>query len=595
MFISKHSLGFLIALCFASQLSSLALAQRPTVKELSDGVDHRHATYRDLKFVYDVRYRTEITPTPPPAIDTSGIFVSARDVFKLAGGTSVLKPEKWNSSWVRTSDRGFGQQAMTDFYVTDDEIEYSFTRWNSSMIGAIREQHSGKVLPRSYGTSYYENPFKNFLFLRFNNLSILEISPGNQGWDVLKNHLMDNFAVQRERVVAGQTIYTLRASVNPDDEFHWIELDMSGAPDFLIYRWEVFYQKQSMEVFRIDEYAKVGSVIYPSNGYFEHKPDNHFFGFTYEFDVTYAGPLAAEDRQAWIPKWPPNTFVQNPTVQSPIEARQFVTRRELPPISPGVRRAIVMLFGCLVAFAVALGLWFSWSTKSFELRLLVMLIGIGVPATLLSQFVDKELAATFVTLAFTSTILAIPMRTISGASLRYRGSATAQLDSTQALNVSRVGFREWSMFFAALLVTALLNFSLDVPVFEKVGRVVYEVISVLVLTVLFNRILSPKVVWALLTFLAIGAGLFLFLQVPLLALFDIPYLGQDHFAWVLLHVAGFATLSMIAFAMRLSNWRIASDRKLPKNRRFSTREVGLWTASLAVLLALTQYLIKSDL
>jgi hypothetical protein len=46
-----------------------------------------------------------------------------------------------------------------------------------------------------------------------------------------------------------------------------------------------------------------------------------------------------------------------------------------------------MLFGCLVAFAVALGLWFSWSTKSFELRLLVMLIGIGVPATLLSQFV----------------------------------------------------------------------------------------------------------------------------------------------------------------------------------------------------------------
>jgi hypothetical protein len=51
MFTRKHSLGFLIALCFASLLNSLALAQRPTVKELSDGVDRRHATYRDLKFI----------------------------------------------------------------------------------------------------------------------------------------------------------------------------------------------------------------------------------------------------------------------------------------------------------------------------------------------------------------------------------------------------------------------------------------------------------------------------------------------------------------------------------------------------------------
>lgn len=218
-----------------------------------------------------------------------------------------------------------------------------------------------------------------------------------------------------------------------------------------------------------------------------------------------------------------------------------------------------------------------------------------VPATLLAQLVDKELAATFVKIAFTSTILAIPMRTISGASLRYRDSGTTQLDSTQALNVSRVGFREWSMLVAALLVTGLLNFSLDVPVLEKVGRVVYEVISVLTLTVLFNRILSPRVAWAVLTFLSIAAGLFLYLQVPLVALFDIPYFGKDHSAWVMLHVAGFVTVSMLAIVMRLSSWRIASDRKLPKNRRFSTREVGLWTASLAVLLALTQYLIKTDL
>ena len=129
MFIRKHSLGFLIALCFASLLNSLALAQRPAVKELSDGVDLRHATYRDLKFVYDVRYKTEISPTPPPAIDTSGGFVSARDVFKLSGGTSVAKPEKWNSSWVRTSSRGLGQQAMTDFYVTDDETVEPSRHW----------------------------------------------------------------------------------------------------------------------------------------------------------------------------------------------------------------------------------------------------------------------------------------------------------------------------------------------------------------------------------------------------------------------------------------------------------------------------------
>ena len=142
------------------------LAQLPTAKELSHGVDRRHATYRDLKFVYDVRYKTEISPTPPPAIDTSGAFVSAHDVFKLSGGTSAENPEKWNSSWVRTSNKGFGQQVMTDFYVTDDEIEYSFTRWNNNLIGTIRGQHVGKVLPRSYGTTYYENTFKNFLFLR---------------------------------------------------------------------------------------------------------------------------------------------------------------------------------------------------------------------------------------------------------------------------------------------------------------------------------------------------------------------------------------------------------------------------------------------
>ena len=593
MFIRKHSLGFFAVLLFANQLSSLTVAQLPTVKELSDGVDRRHATYRDLKFVYDVRYKTEISPTPPPEIDTSGELVTARDVFKLAGGTSVENPEKWNGSWTRTSNRGFGQQVMTDFNVTEDEIEYSFTRWNSNLIGAIREQHSGKILPRSYGTPYYFNPFKNFLFLRFNNISILDIRPDNRDLDDLKNHLMTKFVVEHERVVAGQTIYTLRALVDSPDEFDWIEVDMSGAPDYLVCRWEVVYKKQLLEVFRIEQYAKVGSVTYPSKGYFEQKPLNQLFGFTYEFDVTYAGPLTVEDRQAWIPKWPPNTFVQNPTVQSPIEARQFVTRRELPP--PSVRRAIVMLFGCLAACAVVLGLWFSWSTKSFELRLLVMLIGLGVPVALLAQFVDKELAATFVKLAFTSTILAIPMRTISGASLRYRDSRITQLDSTQVSNVSRVGFREWSMFVAALLVTGLLNFSLDVPMSEKVGRVVYEVISVMVLTVLFNRILSPRVAWAVLTFLVIGTGLFLFLQVPLVALFDIPYFGQDHSAWVLLHVAGFVTLSILAVSFRLSNWRIASDRRLPKNHRFSTREVGLWTASLAVLLALTQYLIKSDL
>lgn len=589
MFNRRHLLGFLIAFFIASHLNSLTVAQLPTVKELSDGVDRRHATYRDLKFVYDVRYKTEISPTPPPAIDTSGGFAYARDVFKFAGGTSMEKPEKWNSSWVRTSNKGFGQQAMTDFYVTDDDIQYSFTRWNSNIIGAIRGQHEGSVQPRSYGSYYSENPFKNFLFLRFNNIPILEISPGHLDFDVLKNHLMDKFVVERERVVAGRTIYTLRASINPDDEFHWIELEMSGAPEFLIYRWEVFYQKQPWAVFRIDDYAKVGSVIYPSKGFFEHKPVKSFFGFTYVFDVTYAGPLSAEDRQAWIPKWPPNTLVQNP-----IEARQFVTRREFPPISPSVRRAIIMLFGCLAACAVVLGLWFSWSTKSFELRLLVMLIGLGVPVALLAQFTDKELAATFVKLAFLSTILAIPMRTICGTSLRHRGSGTTPLDSTQ-VDVSRVGFREWSMFVAALLVTALLNFKLDVPMEEKVSGIIYEVISFLVLSVLFHRILSPRADWAVLAFLSIGAALFLFLQVPVLALFDIPYFGKDHSAWVMLHVAGFVTLSILAVSFRLSNWRIGSDWKLPKSRRFSTREVGLWTASLAVLLALTQYLIKPDL
>ena len=596
MFIRNHLLGFFIAFFIASLLNSLAVAQLPSVKELSDGVDHRHATYRDLKFIYDVRYKTEISPTPPPAIDTSGGFVSARDVFKLAGGTSVQKPEKWNSSWVRTTSRGLGQQVMTDFVVTDDEIDYLFTRWNRNLIGAIRQQHVGKVLPRSYGgTPSYVNPFRNVLFLRFNNLPILEISPDHQDFDGVKNHLMDKFVVERERVVAGQTIYTLKAFLSPDDESHRIELELSGAPDFLIYRSELFYQNQLVEVFRIEDYEKVGSVIYPSKGYYEHKPVKPFFGFTYEFDVTYAGPLSAEDRQAWIPKWPPNTSVHNPTIQSPIEARQFVTRREIPPMSPGVRRSLVTLFGCLAACAVVLGLWFSWSTYSFELRLLVMMMGLGVPATLLALFVDKELAATFVKLAFTSTILAIPMRTIYGNSLRYRGTGTEQVDSTQVHKGSRVGFREWSMFAAALLITALLNSTQDVPMEQKVSGFIYEFMCLLILTSLFHRMLSPRVPWAVITFFAIGAGLFLFLQVPALALFDIPYFGRDHSAWVMLHVAGFVTLSILAVSFRLSNWRIGSDRKLPKNRRFSTREVGLWTASLAVLLALTQYLIKSDL
>ena len=144
---------------------------------------------------------------------------------------------------------------MTDFYVTEDEIEHSFTRWNSNLIGAIQGRHAGSVLPRSYGTPFYVNPFKNFLFLRCNNISILEISPDNEQFDLLKNHLMDKFEVERERVVAGQTIFTLKASIDPDDEFNWIELEMSGAPDFLVYRWEVFYQKQPFKVYRITMFA----------------------------------------------------------------------------------------------------------------------------------------------------------------------------------------------------------------------------------------------------------------------------------------------------------------------------------------------------
>ncbi len=52
---------------------------------------------------------------------------------------------------------------------------------------------------------------------------------------------------------------------------------------------------------------------------------------------------------------------------------------------------------------------------------------------------------------------------------------------------------------------------------------------------------------------------------------------------------------MTAFAvvLRLNNRRIGSDRSLSRSHRFSTREIGLWTASLAVFLAITETLATS--
>ena len=594
MFRNTHPLAFSCIIVLAAHLHEIALAAPPTVKELVEGVDRRHAAYTDLRFEYDVRYRT--TPavsTAPPWLDTKGKFVSTRNVFKWKGLNNLNSIKTWNSSWVQVSNNTLEKPILTRFESTADEIEYSFIRWKPGMSRAFKAHHEGTIGPRSYGAAHLKNPFREFLFLRFNGLCLLDLG-ARQPADIL-NSGMDSFVVQNERVVDGQTIYTLKSSLVPASQSNWIEVDVGGAPDFLVYRVEFFNENKSGAVFKIHEYSQSGPINYPAKGYAHHEPIGNLHGFTYEFKVTSVRPLSMEDRQAWIPKWPANTFVQNTTIQSPIEARQYLTKRELPfaSLSKNERATVFAIFGCLVAMAIVVGLWFSWNTGSFELRLAILTIGLAIPTAILIRFADQNLAIAIVILTLTTSIIATFTRTVSGTSIQRinNDSLSTNLPSE---NYNRIGFREWSMLAAALLVTTSLAYNADATRIEKAAGIVYTVVCVSILGILFHRLLSSRLIWAILTFLASGAGLLLFLQVPLSALFELPYYGKDHVAWVISHIAGFTTLVAFAVVLRLNNWRIGSDWKLSRTFRFSVREVGLWISTTAVLLAIFQWLTKSD-
>lgn len=595
MFHHAHPLAFSCIIFLATHLPEFAPAAPPTIKELVEGVDRRHVAYFDLRFDYDVRYRTmPQVSSAPPWLNTYGRFISTRDSFKLAGLYNAKTMRTWNGSWIQVSDNTLEKPVLTRFEATADEIEYSFIRWKPGMPGALEAHHRGTIGPRSYGRVHFENPFRDCLFLRFNAISVLDLG-SQQPADIL-NRGMDSFVVQSERVSNGQTIYTLKGSIIPASQSNWIEVDVGGAPDFLVYRVEFFNENKSGAAYKIYEYSQFGQITYPARGYVQHEPFGNLFGFTYEFNVTSVRPLSDEDRQAWIPKWPVNTFVQNTTVQNPIEARQYLIKREIPLalLTHSARTAFFALFGCMAAIAVVVGLWFSLNSGSFQLRLAILVIGLAIPTVMLIRLSDQNLAIAIVILTLTTSILATFTRTVFGTSIQ-RITNDALPTNSPPDNCHRIGFREWSMLAVALLVTTSLAYNADATRIEKAAGIVYAVICVSILGILFTRLLSSRLVWASLILLASGAGLLLFLQVPLSALFELPYYGKDHDAWVISHIVGFTTLVTIAVILRLNHWHIGSDWKLSRTYRFSVREIGLWISTTAVLLAIFQWLTQSNI
>ncbi len=591
MFRYMYPLAISCVTLLTSHSHQVALADKPTIKELVEGVDRRHAAYFGMRYEYDVRFRT----TPAASLLNT---VSTRNVFKLTELRNAKSMRIWNCSWVQVSNNAFEGPLLTRFYATENEIEYSFTRWRPGMQFAnpLEVRHEGTITARSQGSPDYFDPFRELLFLRFNLVSVLDLG-AQQPVDRL-NRGMDFFIMQNERVVDGKTIYTLKGSFDATSQTDWIEVEVGDAPDFLIYRVEFFNKNKSGAVYKIQEYSKIGSTMYPTKGYAHHEPFGDAFGFTYEFNATSVQRLSDEDRQAWIPKWPANTWVwdQNSTLPSRSKQGYFITKRELPlaSLSKSARIAFFALFGCLVGIVVVVGLWFSWNSDSFARRLAILLIGLAIPMAILERLADQNLAILIVIVTLATSVVATSTRTLFGTSIsRMDRDSIAKRPLME--NHSRVGFREWSMLVAALLLTVFLTFNADALVIEKAVGMAYALICVSILGILFHRLLGLRLFWAIVTLLASGAGLLICLQMPLVGLSHIPYYGNDHVAWVVSHVVGFTTVATLAAILRLKNYRIGSDWKLSRDYRFSVREIGLWITTVAVLLTIFQLLTRIDL
>lgn len=582
-------------------LIQLASAQPPTVQDLSKGVDERWAAYSDVKFIYEVRHRNRQSQTAKypirPEIDTHGQFVASRNTLKLKGHAEWQAMSSLQATWVQQRRNSFGRDYLQAFYANDDKVAYSFHRFNPHMRGA-GNMHQASIAPLSHGSSPREDLFPNFLFLRLNGITAWDLFPARRCDEEVWNHRLADFQVASQFRVDGQEVYRLKYSSDPKDEFR-IEVDMNGAPDFIIHRLEFFHQNESAELYQISDVSRVAGIAFPSQGHFHRRAIGQIHELDYEFKVTYAGQLTTEDADDWIPAWPPNTFVQDTSTGV---NRHFGTNRENPfaSFSQAEQPVLWVALGSVFAFSVLIALWFTWMATRFETRLMTFLIGFAGPTVLLSIYLDPVLATFFAWTSICTLLLAIPIRGLWGTSIVLFQSTVSDADGETLRRecYSRIGFREWAMFLIGLCVAIVLAVNADLTLIEKGVGLTFAVLSACLLSLLFHGILCTSGIRAIVSLLVLGSLLALFLQIPFAAGFGLPYWGRDHAAWCQFHLAAFATMFAMAGVLRINRWRIVSDKSFGhvlslRSIRFGLRELGLWVTAVAILIAVTQMLGRS--